>query len=115
MTKEISTKESFDWFMTTLGRYDNSHLKLSDDELLSIILDELDIEAVSFLHNDTVERLIENNLIPADIANAVDALRNKTMILLQDKRTVDDIRNDSDWKFVRRLADQIKNKIQKVN
>lgn len=115
MTKEILVKESFDWLMTTLGRYDNSHLKLSDNDLLNIILEELDIEVVSFLHNDTVDRLVESNLIPAEITSSVDDLRNKTLTLLQDKRTINDIRNDSDWKFVRQLANQIKNKIQSFN
>jgi len=97
--------------MTALCRYDNSNLQLTDAELLHIILDELDIEAISFLHENTVARLVENNLIPEDIASKVDELRDKTLTLLQDKRGANDIRNDSDWKVVRQLADEIKNKI----
>ena len=76
------------------------------------ILDELDIEAVSVLHSYTVEKLIEGDLIPADIASSVDELRNKTIVSLQEKRSIYDIRNDSGWQTVRQLAEQIKNKIQ---
>lgn len=112
MTKEISVEESFDYFITTLGRYDESHLNLSDDELLYIILEELDIEAVTFLHNTTIDRLIVNKLISSDIAFLADELRNMTLTLLQDKRSIKDIRNDPDWKAVGQFASHIKNKIK---
>ena len=111
MINEISVKESFDYFMTALCRFDNSNVLLPDDELLHIILEELDIEAVSFLHENTVDRLIENNLIPKNIAALVEELRDKTLTLIQHKRRANDIRNDSDWKALRQLADEIKNKI----
>lgn len=111
MKKEISVKESFDYFITTLDRYDCSHLKLKDNELLHIILSELDIEAVSFLHHNTVDNLVKCNLIPSNVTSSIDELRNKTLFLLQYKRDVNDIRNDSEWNYVRHLADEIKNKI----
>lgn len=98
--------------MTTLNRYDASHLILRDEELLSIVLDELDIEATSFLHESTINRLIEHKLITVDLRSEIAQLRAETLILIDEKHTIQEIRNDDQWKALRQKATGI---IAKVN
>lgn len=115
MTKEISIEKLLNCFTTTLGRFDCIHLDLPDDELLYIILEELDIETITFLHINAIEKLAENNLIPRDIVPLIENLRDRTMKLLKDKRSIYEIRNDTEWKAVRELAIEIKNEIRIKN
>lgn len=111
--KESSLEDSFNWLLTALNRLDEQNLLLSDEHLLSEILEELDIENISFLHSSTVERLIAGNKIPASVSSSIVELREELTELIEEKRSVDQIRNDIDWKNARKLAGKILNEIEK--
>jgi len=55
--------------------------------------------------------LIESKYIPDDLTPLIIDLRNKTMLLMESKRTINEIRNDLDWSYMRLLANQIKSRI----
>ncbi|MES2516428.1 MAG: hypothetical protein V4580_19910 [Bacteroidota bacterium] len=111
MTRDPSIEESFSWFLTALGRYDPKHLDKNDEELLYIILEELDIEAISFLHKQTVDQLMEHKLIPADISDLVEDLRIKTLSVIEKTKTASEIRSKDHWLGLRQLAATIMTKI----
>ena len=104
-------------FSTALNRYDKENLSLPDEELKYIILEELDIEAISFLHSKTINILINNNLIPKTTAEQIETLRSQTLYLINNKRSIQEIRDDKEWLEVRELALLIKSKIidSKIN
>jgi hypothetical protein len=109
--QDISIEESFDWFLTTLSRLDEKNIFLQDCELLSTILDDLDVEATSFLHLETIGPLVKHNLIPASVSSSILELREKLIELIDNKRSVEQIRNDIEWKKARQLAKQILSEI----
>lgn len=111
--EESSLEDSFHRFLTTPGRLDEQNLLLSDEHLLSEILEELDIENISFLHSSTVERLIAGNKIPVSISSSIAELREELTELIEEKSSVDQIRNDIDWKNARKLAIKILNEVKK--
>ena len=75
------------------------------------ILEELDSDAYTFLHSITVNKLIKDELVPSSIGVDVEALRDLLIELLQNKRRLEDIRNDSQWKYARSLAKSILDKL----
>jgi len=113
--EEFNLELSYDWFITALNRLDEKNLLLSDDLLLYEILEELDIENITFLHPISINPLIENNLLPESISIPVSELRAKLMNLIQEKGTVEQIRNDDEWNDVRQLAKELVNEVRKHN
>ena len=110
---ELSVDESFDLVIMTLGWYDEKNLELPEEELLGIIFEELDGDAFSFLHSNSINRLIEKGLIPAELKERILDLREKTIELFKKERTVEVIQNDEDWKKARSLAFEIREEIKK--
>ena len=111
----ISKEQSYELLLNTLARLDKRNLTLSDDFLAHEIFEELDIDSTSFLHEWTVNTLIEGNLIPASLKDKVLKLRESILHVLESKHTVDQYRNDSEWARIRESAMQLHNDITLSN
>lgn len=109
--KEISIEESLDFYLTTLSYLDEKYINGSDDDLKYYILEELDVDAHTFLHQNTVNKLIDKKLIPKSIAEETDNLRSLIKILIEEKSSVEEIRYDPEWKKAREIAKDILEKI----
>lgn len=113
--KEITPKESLEFYLNTLKYLDVELLNNSDEELKRIVLEELDADSHTFLHQFTIDRLIENNLIPKNVGKKSIELRDKIRNLIDTKFSVNEIRNDEDWIEVRNMAKNILAEITKIN
>jgi len=71
----IIIEESFELLLDTLSRFDEQKLNLNDDELTYEIFDDLDSEYHTFLHEWTVNRLFENDLIKSTLRDRIFSLR----------------------------------------
>ncbi|MBF4472969.1 MULTISPECIES: hypothetical protein [Flavobacterium] len=80
------------------------HLSSSDEDLKTIILEELDADAHTFLHHFTVNRLSENNIIPKSVEKNSLELRELIRELIDTKYKTDEIRFDENWNKAREIA-----------
>jgi hypothetical protein len=108
----ISPDESLDLYLTTLGYLDEKYVNGSDEDLEYYILEELDSDVHTFLHDCTVDILVDEDLIPESVASETDQLRTLVKDLIERKRTLDEIRFDNDWKNARQLARKILTEIK---
>lgn len=104
---EISVDDSFGLLMDTLSRLEEKKLTFDDKLLSQEIFEELDIEAHSFLHEWTVDRLIENKRIPGSVRERILRLRTDIQITMTDKHSIEFYRLDPDWKRLRDEASAI--------
>jgi hypothetical protein len=107
----ISVKESYELFKATLSHLDKSKLEQSDEDLEYYIFAELSGDAVSFLHEWTVDRLIVAKIIPDELRANILELRNQILKQLEKTNFIEQYRTDSNWKIIRNQADYIKQKI----
>lgn len=103
----IKIEESYELLMETLSRFDEKKLELSDNELSYEIFEELDSEYHSFLHELTVDRLIDGKLIPKQLRQRILDLRENIRPLMEGKHKIEAYRNGPDWKKLRDEANNI--------
>lgn len=108
-------KTSNDLLLETLSRFDENKLVLSDDDLSYEIFEELDSEYHSFLHEWTVDRLIEANMIPKSLRQRIVYLREKIRPVMEGKHEIGAYRNDPDWKKLRNEANDLTKEIKATN
>lgn len=107
----ISVKESYELFTETLSYLDKNKLIESDEDLEYFIFEELSGDAVSFLHEWTVDRLIAAKIIPADIKIDILNLRIQILKQLENTSSIEQYRTDSNWNKIRNQAEEIKKKL----
>ena len=112
--EELSADQLFDIFIDTLGYLDEKYLS-SDSDLEYFIMEELDSDAHTFFHSNTVNKLINAKLISASIGSDVNELRELIIGPLQNKMKLESIRDDSQWQEARYLAKCILKDIKKCD
>jgi hypothetical protein len=105
----ILPAESNELFLDTLFRVSSKILISSDEEIEHDLFEEFDAGAVSFLHEWTLDRLLEHGFIDSEIKTLSLALREKALFLLEHKRDLDSVKTDAEWMDLFRLADKIIN------
>jgi hypothetical protein len=108
---KITVEESFELFIDTLSRLDENKLNLNDDDLSYQIFEELDSEYHSFLHECTVNRLIENGLLKSSLKVRILRLREEINKTIDKKNNVKLYREDKDWVRIRNEAKSIMKRI----
>jgi hypothetical protein len=63
-------------------------------------------------HYYTVDLLVDNGLIPESVGEETENLRTLVKELIERKRTLNEIRFDSEWKNARQLAKKILTEIK---
>jgi hypothetical protein len=109
---KMSADKSLEFYLDTLGYLDEKYVSAFDEELEFYILEELDVDAHTFLHHNTVNLLIDKGLIPDTVANDSANLRTLVIELIDQKRNANEIRFDNDWITARQLAKKILSKIK---
>jgi uncharacterized protein YicC (UPF0701 family) len=108
----IKLEESYELLLETLSRFEENKLTFNDEDLAHEIFEELDSEYHSFLHEWTVDRVIEGKLIPKYLRQRILNLRANIRPVMDEKPNIDAYRNDPDWKKLRDEANAIINEIK---
>ena len=96
-------------FVDTLQKCGINLLEMNDEDIGYYVFEEFDIGATSFLHDDTLSKLKEANLITETIAQKSAALREKFMKLQNTEQwNVKSVRCSKKWREVLELSDEIK-------
>lgn len=107
---DITTRELNDLFNDTIQRctYD---LVNKDDEIIEYeLFEEFDVGVSSFLHENSLNRLLKDTFINNDIKNLCLKLREMYFTISEDKRYAESVRNDIQWAELLKLSDIIKKK-----
>ncbi len=105
--RRISPQELEELFLDTLTRGSSSTLEQDDEGIAYDIFEEFDTGVISFLHEDSLNRLLLHCLIDERIKNLSLLLREKAMVLLENKRALSAVKRDPEWRDVFHLSDQI--------
>ncbi len=106
---EIITNKLMEFYIDTLEKCGTYLLKMSDEDIEYIIFEEFDVGAISFLHDDTLAKLKEANLITEEISQKSSVLRSNFLLLQNtDLWNVDSVRNSENWNEILKLSDEIK-------
>ena len=110
--KEFTVEEIFDWFKSIFSYCGTSLLKLNDEDIMYYIFEELDSDATSCLHLNTLKNLQNHGYITEETSLLCNELREKYMRLNALKTwSAEEIRTDERWLSLMRLADMIKSNL----
>ena len=106
---EILIDKLMKFYVDTLDKCGTNLLKMSDRDIEYNIFEEFDVGAISFLHDDTLSKLKEANLITEEISQKSSVLRGKFLLLQNtDLWNVASVRNSENWNEILKLSDEIK-------
>jgi hypothetical protein len=106
---EISINKLMEFYVDTLEKCGTNLLKMSDEDIEYNIFEEFDVGAISFLHDDTLSKLKETNLITEEISQKSSVLRSKFLLLQNtDLWNIASVRNSENWNEILKLSDEIK-------
>lgn len=109
MKMGISTNKLMEFYIDTLEKCGTYLLKMSDEDIEYNIFEEFDLGVISFLHDDTLSKFKEANLITEEISQKSSVLRSNFMLLQNtDQWNVDSVRNSENWNKILKLSDEIK-------
>jgi hypothetical protein len=106
---EISSNKLMEFYIDTLEKCGTYLLEMSDEDIEYNIFEEFDVGAISFLHDDTLSKLKEANLITEEISQKSSVLRSNFLLLQNtDLWNIDSVRNSQNWNEILKLSDEIK-------
>jgi hypothetical protein len=103
----ISLDELEKWFLDTLMRSSSSVISRDDETIGYNIFEEFDVGVVSYLHDDSLKRLLDNNRINLQMYNLCRRIRSLALALLQKQREVEFVKKDPGWAEVFSLSDEV--------
>lgn len=105
---DISTTDLYDLFLDTIGRGTSEICRLSDEEILYNLFEEFDAGVHSFLHEDNLTNLRHAGLIDDEMMTWGKEVRRRWLILQQGPKTVQKIKNNSEWRELFEFCDRLK-------
>jgi hypothetical protein len=113
MTKKISIEELYDFYMETLKNCGRFILNESDVKISYHIFEQFDIGVITFLHNETLNKLYDADFINNQQLIESQQLRKKVLELQkEDKWNIHFVKTSLSWKMVLDLSDKIRNSFQ---
>ena len=110
---EFTQDEIFDWFKSIFSYCGTSILSLDDEDIMYYLFEELDSDATSCLHANTLQKLKSDGYIDGQTLLLCQTLREQYMELNAQKPwSADEIRRNEGWLMIFHLADNIKNRIK---
>jgi hypothetical protein len=104
----ISLQELNDLYVDTLQRATKKLVLEEDEEIEYQLFEEFDVGVHSFLHAESLEKLLKAGFINEEIKNLSLQLREKSIDLLENKRDAESVKNDARWQAALDLSDKIK-------
>lgn len=108
MEWRISVQESYELFVQALQDCGLYLLEEDDDTIGYLIFEEFSVDAGSFLHSITLQRLIDAGMISNEIAKKSAELRRKFMVLDEGEWGIQSIKTAPEWREIMELSDEIK-------
>jgi hypothetical protein len=108
--EKITTAELNDLFIDAIQRCTYDLINKDDETIEYELFEEFDIGANSFLHEKSLDMLLNDNYINEDIKKLSLKLREMFLSLGEEKRNADSVRNDEEWHDVLKLSDLIRGK-----
>jgi len=109
----ISLEERYENFKSTIEECGSYLLREADNVIEYNLFEEFSVDVVSFLHEDTLNLLLDEGMIDNDILEKSNELRNNYLQL--EKKTdlfnVDSVKTSAEWKKVLEKSDEIKEMI----
>lgn len=106
---KLTTEQSFDFYLTSLERCGLHMLKLANDEIEYQIFEEFTTEYPASLSEYTLNVLIENGIIDANIAILSKSLQDKLLELNGSSLwNTKSLKVALEWKGILQLSDEIK-------
>lgn len=114
--KSISVKELFDFYYGTLNRCNFNLRSKSNDEIEYQIFEEFDIEIITFFHEDSLNRLLQANLISEEVFKLSTSLR-KQVLKLQDEGEwdIEHFKVSNRWTDIMNTIEKIKHILELVS
>jgi hypothetical protein len=94
---EITVDELYELFLDTLARCNSKLLKQSDEEIEHAMLEEFDIGAHSFLHENSLAKLRSAGLIDDEVADSSKQVRAKWQVIRDRVSRAGDLKGDTEW------------------
>ena len=106
----ISLEERYEKFKKTIQECGSYLLTESDDTIKHNLFEEFSIDAISFLHEDTLNLLLDEGMINDDILEKSIELRNSFIQLEKNVEllSVEAVRTVEEWKRLLRTSDEIR-------
>lgn len=105
----IKIQEKYEFFLKTLNEFGLHLLNERDDEIGYWIFEEFYGDAISFLHENNLNCLLESNYINKDIYSMSLELRKKFLLLENSVHwNLKLVRTDKEWLSILKLSDEIK-------
>jgi predicted RNA-binding protein associated with RNAse of E/G family len=109
---QISLNKLLELYVDTLNKCGTYLLAGDDETILYNIFEEFDIGIVSFLHEDSLTKLLEGGLISKNEMEEAINIRKKTLELQEKNEwNIDFFRTSENWRELLNLCDEI-NKIR---
>ena len=106
----ISLEERYQNFKKTIQECGSYLLTESDDTIKHNLFEEFSIDAISFLHEDTLNLFLDEGMINDDILEKSIELRNSFIQLEKNVEllSVEAVRTVEEWKRLLRTSDEIR-------
>ena len=109
----ISSVKLFEFFMETLGHCGTFLLDASMEDIEWHVFEEFDSESITFLHEDSLERLLDLGYISVEVCRLCRLLRMKFRSLEGTSLwNVEAVRTSREWYEILSLADEIKGMVR---
>lgn len=112
----LSIEERYDLFKNTLEECGSNILLERDDMIEYKLFEEFAVDAVSFLHENMLDALLNDGLIDDDIYEKCKKLRESYLSMQLDSslRTASSVKESSEWKKFMQLSDDIRQRLCRV-
>ena len=104
---EISVNRLYEFYYDAIERCTSKVILLSDEEIEYNLYEEFDVAAISFLHDDSLARLLAAGLINEKAMMISREVRNTWIELQKINWTTKKIRNEPRWKDLFALCDRL--------
>ena len=112
---DITLQELYELYVGTLRWCSSNVRSLSDEELLCNLFEEFDVEARSFLHEISLDKLREAGLIDDDDVEVSKEIRKRWIALESQEWTPEQIRCESEWDDLFKLCDSLRLNVTSLN
>ncbi|MBQ9745589.1 MAG: hypothetical protein IJW21_02060 [Clostridia bacterium] len=107
--REFTAEEMFDWFKSIFSYCGTALLEMEDEDVMYYLFEELDSDATSCLHINTLKRLENLGYINGQTVALCITFRSRYLELMREKTwSADEIRKHEKWLGLMRIADLIK-------
>ena len=109
----LSIEEQYELFKNTLAECGTDILLESEDIIEYKLFEEFAVDAVSFLHENMLDALLNEGMIDDDIYERCRKLRKMYLSMQSDSslRNASGVKEDAEWKELMQLSDEIQQKL----